>query len=78
MWMVLRQVVVTLAGGLGAGALGVVSAGRLLKPLLFGIAPADPGAIAAASVLLVCVAAAAAGIPARAAARLDPAAALQE
>jgi putative ABC transport system permease protein len=77
-WMVLGQVVSVLVTGLGAGALGVVFAGRLLKPLLFGIAPADPDAIAVASFLLVCVAVAAAGIPARAASRLDPAAALQE
>jgi predicted permease len=78
MWMVFRHVLGVLAGGLAGGALGVVLLGRLVKPLLFGIAPADPGPIAGASLLLVCIAAIAAGLPARAAARLDPAVALQE
>jgi hypothetical protein len=73
--MVFRRVFVVLAGGLVAGTLGVVLVARLVKPLLFGIAPAAPGAIAGASILLVCVAA---GLPARAAARLDPAATLQQ
>jgi len=77
-WMVLRQVASVLVTGLAAGGLGVVFAGRLLKPLLFGVAAADPEPIAVASFLLVCVAAAAAGIPARTASHLAPAAALQE
>jgi predicted permease len=78
MWMVFRHVLGVVVGGLVAGAFGVVLLGRLVKPLLFGIAPADPGAIAGASLLLLCVAAVAAGLPARRAARLDPATALQE
>lgn len=77
-WMVFRHVLGALAGGLAVGAAGVVLVGRLVKPLLFGIAPADPAAIIGAALLLVCIAAIAAGLPARAASRLDPAAALQE
>ena len=45
---------------------------------VFGVAPADPRAIAGASLLLLCIAAVAAGIPAHRASRLDPTVALQE
>jgi len=77
-WMIFRQVLVVLAAGLAAGTGGIVLVARLVRPLLFGIAPADPGAIVGASTLLLGVAAIAAALPARAAARLDPAATLQE
>jgi predicted permease len=77
-WMVFRDVVGVVASGLAAGALGVALVGHLVKPLLFGVAPADPGAIAGASLLLLCMAAVAAGVPAHRASRLDPAVALQE
>lgn len=71
--------------GLGLALVGVFSGlvvawalGGALAGVLFGIAPADPGTIAAASTLLLTTAALAAWIPARRAARVDPATSLRE
>jgi predicted permease len=77
-WMVLRQIVGVVALGAIAGSVGVLAAGRLVKPLLFGVTPADPWTIGCASVLLLGIAVLAGGLPARAAARLDPATVLRE
>lgn len=70
--------------GLALTALGVVvglgvfaSLARFLRSLLFEVAPTDPLTLAGASLLLVLVAAAASWIPARRAARVDPAEALR-
>jgi predicted permease len=77
-WMVLRQIVGVVVVGAAAGAACVFVAGRLIAPLLFGLAPADPWTIGNASVLLVGIAVLAGGLPARAASRLDPATVLRE
>jgi predicted permease len=64
---------------LGA-AIGLVAAGALsgvLSDLLFGVAPLDPASFAAAGLLIVAVAALACYLPARRAARVDPATALR-
>ena len=61
-------VIVTLALGSGANA--------LIFSLLFGVRPIDPVPYVAAAVLIVAVAAIAIAGPARRAARIDPAAAL--
>ncbi len=50
---------------------------KLVKSLLFGVEPGDAATLAAASVLLVAVAALAAYLPARRAARIDPTVALR-
>ncbi len=55
-WMVLRQIVSVVAVGVIVGAAGVLLVGRLVKPLLFGLAPTDPWTIAGASILLVSIA----------------------
>jgi len=57
------------------GALGVT---RLLRSMLFGISATDPAVFAASSLFLLAVAAAAAYIPARRAAHVDPCVALRE
>jgi predicted permease len=77
-WMVLGQIVGVVAVGVIVGAAGVLLVGRLVKPLLFGLAPTDPWTIAGASILLVSIAVIAGGLPARAASRLDPATVLRE
>ncbi len=77
-WMVLRQIVGVVVLGAVAGSAGVLAVGRLVKPLLFGVTPADPWTIGSASVLLVGIAVLAGGLPARAAARLDPAMVLRD
>jgi putative ABC transport system permease protein len=50
---------------------------KLVKSLLFGVQPGDAATLAAASLLLVAVAALAAYLPARRAARIDPTVALR-
>ena len=77
-WMVLRQVVIIVAAGLAVGTAGVLAVGRLVTPLLFGVAPSDPSTIVAAAGLLSAVAILAGALPALAASRLDPATVLRE
>jgi ABC-type antimicrobial peptide transport system permease subunit len=68
-----------LAGiGVIAGTLGCLAVRRVLSTLIFGIGPSDPVTIAAAIAVLLAVALAAAWIPARRAARVDPMAALRD
>jgi putative ABC transport system permease protein len=64
---------------LGAVLIGLVMAAfmsRLLRSLLFGVGPGDPATFAASSALLIAVALGACWLPARRAARVDPAATL--
>jgi predicted permease len=75
--LVLRQGAVRLAGGLAAGALAAWGLSRLLRGLLYGVAPYDPATFAAMAALLAATAVAATWLPARRAARLDPVEALR-
>lgn len=59
------------------GLLGAVVVTRLLRSLLFEVTPGDPVAFAAAVTLLLGAGLAAAYLPARRAARIDPAVALR-
>jgi len=64
---------------LGAVVLGLVMAAflaRLLRTMLFGVGPGDPTTFAASAAILVTVAFGACWLPARRAARVDPAATL--
>ena len=54
------------------GVAGSLAAARVLRSLLFQVAPGDPVAVAAAGAVLCAVALAAAAIPARRAAGVDP------
>jgi putative ABC transport system permease protein len=63
--------------GLLAGLVLAIAATRLLKTMLFGVAPTDPLSFAAVALVLTAVAMAASWIPARRAARIDPMAALR-
>ncbi len=65
-----------LAGGV-LGLAGALAGSRLLTGLLYGVRPADPLAVAGACGVLAAVALAASWLPARRAARVDPAAALR-
>jgi len=79
---VLREVVgrglrLTLVGVAG-GLVTAVMMARLASAVLFAVTPADPAALAAATIILALVSMAACIIPARRAARVDPVVALAE
>ncbi|MBS1877224.1 MAG: ABC transporter permease [Acidobacteria bacterium] len=76
-WMVLRRVVLLAAIGLAIGAPAALIGFRLVKSLLFETQPNDPGALAAAGVVLLGAAVLAGYAPARRASRIDPLVALR-
>jgi predicted permease len=76
--LVLRQGLVPVAGGLAAGLLASLAAGRALQALLYGVAAHDTRAAGTASALLLAAALAACALPARRALRVDPAEALRD
>jgi predicted permease len=76
--LVLRRVALLVGIGIVAGTAISLWATRFVATLLFGLDPRDPGTFAAACVLLAVVGAMAGWIPARRAARLDPARVLRE
>ena len=81
-WDVVRQIcayAARLTGiGVCGGVLAAMAATRLLSTLLYGVSPLDPRAFAAVVAGLAAVALAASCVPARRAARVDPAIALRE
>jgi putative ABC transport system permease protein len=77
-WLVLRGVVGWLALGVLLGIAASLVAGRLIASLLYGIQPNDPVQLIGAAIGLASVAAIAAYLPARRAARIDPMTALRE
>ena len=76
--LVFERVGVLLAAGLALGLAGSLWAARLVEALLFHLEPRDPGTFAGAAAVLVAVGVLAAWLPARRAARLDPATVLRE
>ena len=75
--LVVRQGLVLAGIGVLVGAVVAVGATRLLRGLLYGVAPADMVALGGAAALLVLAALAASWVPARRAARVDPVIALR-
>ncbi|MGE5648456.1 MAG: ABC transporter permease [Acidobacteriota bacterium] len=75
--MVMRDVALVLAGGLAVGIAGALAVTRLISTLLFGVRATDPAAYLATAALLCAAAIAAAYIPARRAAHVDPMIALR-
>ena len=63
--------------GVLAGIAGGLACARFLKTLLFQVSPADPAVLAAVVILFFVITLAACAIPARRAARIDPAVALR-
>ncbi len=75
--MILREGGALLALGLLLGVGGAVFATRLIRGLLFGVAPNDPATLAGVAVLMVAIGLGACWIPALRAARIDPADAMR-
>ena len=75
--MMTRQALVLTAVGVAAGLGLFFVVARFLRSFLYGVAASDPLTLTAASLMLVGVAALASWVPARRAARVDPADALR-
>ncbi len=76
-WPVMRSALWMAACGLLVGVPVALALTRVLRSVLYGVTPHDPIAIVAAVVLVLSVAALAAWIPARRAAKVDPMEALR-
>jgi len=76
-WLVMREVVLLAAIGIGVGLPLSVAAGRLMRSQFFGVSPTDPLTLALATFTLLAVALAAGYIPAGQATRVDPMRALR-
>ena len=71
--LVVRHAGLLAVVGIGVGVLGAAALSRFASSLLYGVRPGDPTTYAAAAALLGAVAVLAAAVPARRAARVDPA-----
>jgi predicted permease len=76
-WLFVRESMWTVIAGALAGLGGAAAAVRLVQSQLFGVQPNDPAALAGATALLLALAFAAAYLPARHAAQIDPLTALR-
>jgi predicted permease len=76
-WMILRETLLLVTLGMTLGVFAAALAGRSISSQLFGVAPGDPLATAAAVGILVAVTLAAAYLPTRRATRIDPVIALR-
>ncbi|HEY2012379.1 MAG TPA: FtsX-like permease family protein [Bryobacteraceae bacterium] len=77
-WLVMRQGVEIAAAGTAIGLAAGLVAARSLGSVLYGISSSDPATLAAAAAILVATTMAACYLPARRAARVDPARTLAE
>jgi ABC-type antimicrobial peptide transport system permease subunit len=75
--LVVRDGVVVIGVGVAIGATLALGAGRWIAPLLFKVSPKDPAVFTAVALVLIGVAISASWLPARRAARVDPATALR-
>ncbi|MPY90333.1 MAG: FtsX-like permease family protein [Luteitalea sp.] len=75
--MVMREAFVLTAAGVVVGSLAALLLSRSLASLLFGLTPTDPLTMSAVAIVMVATGLAAAYLPSRRAARLDPTVALR-
>ena len=78
LWLVLRDSLALAAFGLALGLPAAFAAARAARSLVFGVKPGDPWLFACTGLALLAVALAAAFLPARRAAAMDPMAALRQ
>jgi putative ABC transport system permease protein len=76
--LVLRDGARMTLAGIAAGLAGTAGLARLMTGLLYGVRPTDPAVIGGAAIVLAMVALVATWLPARRAARVNPAAVLNE
>jgi predicted permease len=76
-WLIARQIAGLVAGGCAAGVALALIAGKAITGMLFGIRAGDPGLLALSIAVLAAAALAAAWIPTRRAASVDPLVALR-
>ena len=77
LWLIMRETLVLLAIGAAVGVPAALAAARLIKSLLFALAPSDPLTIACATLVLFGAGAMAGFLPARRAASVEPTQALR-
>lgn len=75
--LVVRQSMTYVGLGLVVGVLGAIATARMVADLIYGVSPTDPTTIVMVSLTLFAVGLAAAFVPARRAAAVDPVAALR-
>jgi ABC-type antimicrobial peptide transport system permease subunit len=78
LWLILKDGLKLLAVGLVLGLGLAVVCGYLLSSQLFGVAPFDPVTLIGSAVVLCAITLAACYLPARRAAKIDPAIAIME
>ncbi|MDQ6861506.1 MAG: FtsX-like permease family protein [Verrucomicrobiota bacterium] len=76
-WMILREGMIMLGGGIVLGLLLAIATGRLLSGMLYQVGALDPLAFTVAPTVLAGAALVATWLPARRATRIDPMAALR-
>jgi predicted permease len=76
-WHVLRETLAVCAAGVAIGLAAALAGTRLISAFLFGLSARDPFTLAAVIIVLVGTALVAGYLPARGAARIDPAAAIR-
>jgi ABC-type antimicrobial peptide transport system permease subunit len=75
--MILKHALILVTIGVALGLAGAIAGGRVLGNMLYGISPHNPLLLAAACFSIILTAAAAAYLPARHAASIDPMQALR-
>jgi predicted permease len=76
-WLVLRQALLLVLGGVAVGIPAALAGAHMMQGMLFGVRPIDPVTLAGAALILVAVTLAAAYLPARRASAVSPMTALR-
>jgi putative ABC transport system permease protein len=75
--IVVRQAMIPVAAGLGAGMVSALALSRLIESMLFAVSARDPRTMAAIPLILATIALTSCILPARRAAKIDPNVALR-